>query len=43
MKTGFSLCGNTTQGKPCTGPVRDCSVTTHITNDSIPKLYKRKP
>ena len=31
MKTGFSLCGNTTQGKPCSGPVlalyvRDCSV-----------------
>jgi hypothetical protein len=21
MKTGFSLCGNTTQGKPCSGPV----------------------
>ena len=19
------LCGNTTQGKPCSGPVRDCS------------------
>ena len=26
MKTGFSLCGNNTQGKPCSGPVRDCSV-----------------
>ena len=25
MKTGFSLCENTTQGKPCSGPVRDCS------------------
>ena len=21
MKTGFSLCGKTTQGKPCSGPV----------------------
>ena len=21
MKTGFSLCGNTTKGKPCSGPV----------------------
>jgi hypothetical protein len=21
MKTGFSLCGKSTQGKPCTGPV----------------------
>ena len=21
MKTSFSLCGNTTQGKPCSGPV----------------------
>jgi hypothetical protein len=28
MKTGFSLCGKTTQGKPCSGPVRDCSVHT---------------
>ena len=33
MKTGFSLCifslcGKTTQGKPCTGPVWDCSVRT---------------
>ena len=21
LKTGFSLCGNTTYGKPCSGPV----------------------
>ena len=33
MKTGFSLCGKTTQGKPCTGPVGDCSVLTIITHD----------
>ena len=26
MYTGFSLCGKSTQGKPCSGPVRDCRV-----------------
>ena len=26
MKTGFSLCGKSTQKKPCSGPVQDYSV-----------------
>ena len=38
MKTGLSLWEFTTQGKPCSGPVRDCSVFTDVshTQESVP-------
>ena len=42
MKTGFSLCGNTTHGKPCTGPVR-CSKSSKFkgeTQQYVEKLSK---
>ena len=35
MKTGFSLCGNTTQGIPCTGPV---SNQVRVVAFSLPQL-----
>ena len=46
MKTGFSLCGNTTQGNPvlalywpCTGPVKDCGVVLYIFTPFFNAVY----